>query len=54
MQVNPFDQHGIGQLVTQCYLKTFSLGSEDKNDAGSRKFCCNSNNIKRMILMTGL
>ena len=45
MQVNPFDQHYIGQ---------FSLASEDTNDAGSRKCCCNSKNIKRIILMKGL
>ena len=31
MQINPFDQHYIGELVIQCWL------SEDENDAGSRK-----------------
>ena len=45
MQINPFDQYYIGQLVIQCWLKTFSLASEDKNDAGSKTFCCNSENI---------
>ena len=53
MQINPFDQHYIGQLVVQCWLKRFSLASEDKNDAGSRNFCCNKS-IKKIILMTGL
>ena len=41
-------QHYIGQLIIQCWLETLSLASEDKNDAESRKFCCNSKNIKRI------
>ena len=48
MQTNLFDQHYIGQLIIQCWLKTLSLASEDKNDAESRKFCCNGKNIKRI------
>ena len=48
MQTNLFDQHHIGQLIIQCWLKKLSLASEDKNDAESRKFCCNSKNIKRI------
>ena len=48
MQTNIFDQHHIGQLIIQCWLKSLSLASEDKNDAESRKFCCNSKKIKRM------
>ena len=48
MQTNLFDQHYIGQLIIQCWLKTLSLASENKNDAESRKFCCNSKNIKRI------
>ena len=48
MQTNIFDQHHIGQLIIQCWLKSLSLASEDKNDAESRKFCCNSKNIKRI------
>ena len=48
MQTNLFDQHYIGQLIIQCWLKTLSLASEDKNDSGNRKFCCNSKNIKRI------
>ena len=36
MQINPFDQNYIEQSVVQCWLKMFSLASEDKNDAGSR------------------
>ena len=47
MQTNPFDQHYIGQII-QCWLKTLSLVSEDENDTESRKFCCNSKNIKRI------
>ena len=54
MQINLFDQHYIGQLIIQCWLKTLSLASEDKNDAESRNFCSNGDNIKRIILMTGL
>ena len=54
MQINLFNQHYIGQLIIQCWLKTLSLASEDETDAESRKFCCNSKNIKRIILMTGL
>ena len=48
MQTNLFDQHYIGQLIIQCWLKTLSLASENKNDAESRKFCCNSKIIKRI------
>ena len=48
MQTNLFDQHYIGQLIIQCWLKTLSLAAEDKNNAESRKFCCNSKNIKRI------
>ena len=48
MQTNLFDQHYMGQLIIQCWLKMFSLASEDKNDAESREFCCNSKNIKRI------
>ena len=48
MQTNLFDQHCIGQLIIQCWLKMLSSASEDKNDAESRKFCCNSKNIKRI------
>ena len=48
MQTNLFDQHYIGQLIIQCWLKTLSLASEDKNDAESRKLCCNSKIIKRV------
>ena len=48
MQTNLFDQHYIGQLIIQCWLKTLSLVSKDKNDVESRKFCCNSKNIKRI------
>ena len=54
MQINLFNQHYIGQLIIQCWLNTLSLASEDETDAESRKFCCNSKNIKRIILMTGL
>ena len=56
MQPNLFDQHYIGQIIIQCWLKPLSLALEDKNDAESRKFCCNSKNIKTfgVILMTGL
>ena len=31
MQTNLFDQHYIGQLIIQCWLKTLSLASEDKS-----------------------
>ena len=48
MQTNLFDQHYIGQLIIQCWLKMLSLASEDKNDAESRKFYCNSKIIKRI------
>ena len=48
MQTNLFDQHCMGQLIIQCWLKTLSLAAEDKNDAESRKFCCNSKNTKRI------
>ena len=54
MQVNPFDQYYIRQLVIHCRLKKFSLASEDKNDTGSKNFCCSSKNIKRIIIITGL
>ena len=54
MQINLFDQHYIGQLIIQCWLKALSLASEDKNDAESRTFRSNSDNIKRIILITGL
>ena len=54
MKINLFDQHDIGHLIIQCWLKTLSLALEDKNDTESRKFCSNSKNIKRIILMTGL
>ena len=47
MKTNLFDQHYIGQLIIECWLKSLSLASEDKNDAESRKFCCSSKNIKR-------
>ena len=36
MQINLFDQYYqyyIGQVIAQCWLKTLSLASEDKNDA---------------------
>ena len=46
MQTNLFDQHYIGQLIIQCWLKTLSLVSEDKNDAESRKCCRNNKNIE--------
>ena len=48
MQTSLFDQHCMGQLIIQCWLKKLSLASEDKNDAESRKFCCSSKNIKRI------
>ena len=48
MQTNLFEQHYIGQLIIQYWVKALSLASEDKNDAESRKFCCNSKKIKRM------
>ena len=48
MQTNVCDQHYIGQLIIQCWLKTLSLAPEDKNDVESRKFCCNSKNVKRI------
>ena len=48
MQTNLFDQHYIGQLIIQCWLKTLSLASDDKNEAESRKFCSNSKCIKRI------
>ena len=48
MQTNLFDQHYIGQLIIQRWLKTLSLVSEDKNEAENRRFCSNSNNIKRI------
>ena len=48
MQTDLFYQHQIGQLIIQCWLKTLSLASADKNDAESRKFCCNSKNIERI------
>ena len=54
MKINPFDQHYIGMLVIQYWLKTFSLASKDKNDTGSVKFCCNNKNTKIIILMTEL
>ena len=38
----------IGQLIIQCWLKTLSLASEDKNDAESRKVCSDSKIIKRI------
>ena len=47
MPTNLFDQHYIGQLI-QCWLRMLSFASEDKNDTESRKFCCNSMNIKRI------
>ena len=48
MQTNLFDQHYIGHLIIQCWLKTLSLAPEDKNEVESRKFCCNSKSIKRI------
>ena len=48
MQTNLFDQHYIRQLIIQCWLKTLSLASENKNDAENRRFCCNSKNVKRI------
>ena len=30
MQTSLFEQHYIGQLIIQCWLKTLSLASEDK------------------------
>ena len=48
MQTNLFDQHYIGQIIIQCWLEMLSLASEDKNDAESRKFCCDSKDIKRI------
>ena len=48
MQTNLFDQHYIGQIIIQCWSKMLSSASEDKNDAETRKFCCNSKNIKRI------
>ena len=47
MQTNLFDQHYIGQVIIQRWLKTLSLASEVKNDAESRTFYCNSRNIKK-------
>ena len=48
MKTNLFDHHYIGQLIIECWLKSLSLASEDKNDAESGTFCCNSKNIKRI------
>ena len=31
MQTSLFEQHYIGQLIIQCWLKTLSLASEDKS-----------------------
>ena len=54
MQINLFDQHYMGQLIIHCWLKVLSLALGGKNDGESRKSCCNSKSIKRIILMTGL
>ena len=54
MQTNLFDQHYIGQLIIQCWLKTLSLASGDKSDAESRKFCCNKRTKEYVILITVL
>ena len=55
MQTSLFEQQYIGQLIIQCWLKTLSLASKDKNDAKSRKFWFNSKNLKIIRnLMTGL
>ena len=55
MHPNLFDQHYMGQIIIQCWLKTLSLASEDKNDTESRNSAATVRTSKDyVILMTRL
>ena len=55
MQTNLFDQHYIGQLIIQCWLKTLSLASEAKNDAKAESSASTVRTSKEYVnLMTEL
>ena len=56
MQINLFDQYYqyyIGQVIVQCWLKTLSLASEDKNDAESRNSAATVRTSKEIFWSQG-